>query len=115
VGPKRLSGLHAGFTNGSFQRRPALVRSVTALFTCSYGERTLYVRYCVQDVGERRLVRAAVVDPAGERVDQGLEFGGVDWFNNRRLHSAIGDVPPHEHETNYYAQHQPQPAAGVNA
>ncbi|MFE1027108.1 IS3 family transposase [Streptomyces sp. NPDC058818] len=39
----------------------------------------------------------------------------VDWFNNQRLHSAIGDVPPHEHETNYYAQHQPQPAAGVNA
>ncbi|MFE7762847.1 IS3 family transposase [Streptomyces sp. NPDC057438] len=39
----------------------------------------------------------------------------VDWFNSQRLHSAIGDVPPHEHETNYYAQHQPQPAAGVNA
>ena len=40
----------------------------------------------------------------------------VDWFNNQRIHTAIGDVPPHEHETNYYAQqHQPQPAAGVNA
>jgi putative transposase len=39
----------------------------------------------------------------------------VDWFNNQRLHTAIGDIPPHEHETNRYAQHQPQPAAGVNA
>ncbi|MFB8128641.1 integrase core domain-containing protein [Streptomyces mirabilis] len=39
----------------------------------------------------------------------------VDWFNNQRLHTAIGDIPPHEHETNFYAQHQPQPAAGVNA
>ncbi|MEU2288559.1 DDE-type integrase/transposase/recombinase [Streptomyces sp. NPDC013178] len=39
----------------------------------------------------------------------------VDWFNNQRLHTAIGDIPPHEHETNYYARHQPQPAAGVNA
>ncbi|GHI01721.1 putative transposase for insertion sequence element IS986/IS6110 [Streptomyces cellostaticus] len=39
----------------------------------------------------------------------------VDWFNNQRLHTATGDIPPHEHETNYYAQHQPQPAAGVNA
>ncbi|MFF4696461.1 IS3 family transposase [Streptomyces chattanoogensis] len=39
----------------------------------------------------------------------------VDWFNNQRLHTAIGDIPPHEHETTYYAQHQPQPAAGVNA
>ncbi|MFH9984058.1 integrase core domain-containing protein [Streptomyces sp. NPDC017179] len=36
-----------------------------------------------------------------------------DWFNNQRLHTAIGDIPPHEHETNHYAQHQPQPAAGV--
>ncbi|WP_398871123.1 integrase core domain-containing protein [Streptomyces mirabilis] len=39
----------------------------------------------------------------------------VDWFNNQRLPTAIGDIPPHEHETNYYAQHQPRPAAGVNA
>ncbi|KUN16700.1 transposase [Streptomyces antibioticus] len=39
----------------------------------------------------------------------------VDWFNNQRLHTAIGDIPPHEHETNYYSQLQPQPAAGVNA
>ncbi|MFF3918522.1 integrase core domain-containing protein [Streptomyces sp. NPDC001852] len=39
----------------------------------------------------------------------------VDWFNNQRLHTAIGDIPPREHETNHYAQHQPRPAAGVNA
>ncbi|GAA3481649.1 hypothetical protein GCM10018966_061800 [Streptomyces yanii] len=39
----------------------------------------------------------------------------VDWFINQRLHTAIGDIPPHEHGTNYYAQHQPQPMAGVNA
>jgi putative transposase len=39
----------------------------------------------------------------------------ADWFNNQRLHAAIGDIPPHEHETNYHAQHQPQPAAAVNA
>ncbi|MGW4547985.1 integrase core domain-containing protein [Streptomyces violaceorubidus] len=41
--------------------------------------------------------------------------GRVDWFNNQRLHTAVGGIPPHEHETNYYAHHQPQPAAGVNA
>lgn len=39
----------------------------------------------------------------------------IDWFNNQRLHTAIGDIPPHEHETHYYPQRQPQPAAGVNA
>lgn len=38
----------------------------------------------------------------------------VDWFNNQRLHTAIGDIPPHEHEINYYAQCQTQPAAGAS-
>lgn len=38
----------------------------------------------------------------------------VDWFNNQRLRTAIGGIPPHEHETNYCARHQPEPAAGAN-
>ena len=28
----------------------------------------------------------------------------VDWFNNRRLHSELGDVPPAEFEHDYYAR-----------
>jgi transposase InsO family protein len=28
----------------------------------------------------------------------------VDWFNNRRILSSIGDVPPDEYENNYYRQ-----------
>ena len=28
----------------------------------------------------------------------------VDWYNNKRLHSAIGHVPPIEHEQAYYEQ-----------
>jgi putative transposase len=28
----------------------------------------------------------------------------VDWFNNRRLHSQLGYVPPEEYEATYYAQ-----------
>ena len=28
----------------------------------------------------------------------------VDWFNNRRLHSSIGMIPPSEFEANYYTQ-----------
>lgn len=31
----------------------------------------------------------------------------VDWYNNRRLHSAIGDIPPAEAETNHCATRQP--------
>jgi putative transposase len=38
----------------------------------------------------------------------------VDWFNNKRLHTAIGGVPPAEFEAAYYAQIQPQPEAGPN-
>lgn len=38
----------------------------------------------------------------------------VDWFNHHRLHTAIGNIPPAEHEAVYYAQLQPQPAAGVS-
>jgi putative transposase len=28
----------------------------------------------------------------------------VDWFNNRRLHSACGDLPPTEYEHEHYRQ-----------
>ncbi len=36
----------------------------------------------------------------------------VDWWNNRRLHSSIGMVPPAEHEVTHYLQTAaPQPAA----
>lgn len=31
-------------------------------------------------------------------------LGWVDWFNNRRLLSSIGDIPPAEYEENYYRQ-----------
>ena len=36
----------------------------------------------------------------------------LDWFNTRRLHTAIGGVPPAEYEAAYYAQNQPDPEAG---
>ena len=30
----------------------------------------------------------------------------VIWFNNKRLHSEIGDIPPADFEANYYAHLQ---------
>ena len=32
-----------------------------------------------------------------------LTFNWLDWYNNQRLHSALGYMPPAEYETNYYA------------
>jgi len=32
--------------------------------------------------------------------------GWVDWYNSCRLHSTLGDVPPDEFETAYYAGHE---------
>jgi putative transposase len=39
--------------------------------------------------------------------------GYVDWFNHKRLHGAIGHIPPAEHEANYYAQTKPGLLAGA--
>jgi transposase InsO family protein len=38
--------------------------------------------------------------------------GWVDWYNNRRLHSTLGNVPPVEHEQAHYAalNREPHPA-----
>jgi putative transposase len=47
-------------------------------------------------------------------VDHPVDVGCVDWFNNHRLHSMIGNMPPVEYETAYYRHDQPvqQPLAG---
>jgi transposase InsO family protein len=35
----------------------------------------------------------------------------VEWWNQRRLHSAIGNVPPAEYEALYHRQHEASAAA----
>lgn len=34
----------------------------------------------------------------------------IDWYNNHRLHHAIGTIPPAEHEQAHYSQHRPTQA-----
>jgi putative transposase len=33
-----------------------------------------------------------------------ITFDWVTWYNNDRLHSYLGNIPPEEYERNYYAQ-----------
>jgi transposase InsO family protein len=33
-----------------------------------------------------------------------ITFERLDWHNNRRLHRALGDIPPAEFEESYYAE-----------
>jgi putative transposase len=40
-------------------------------------------------------------------------LGWVDWFNNRRLHGHLGDVPPTEFEDAYAAQHTDPDTVGT--
>ena len=53
------------------------------------------------------LFKAEVIWPNGPwRTVEEVEFATlewVDWFNNRRLLSSIGDIPPAEFEAMYYA------------
>jgi transposase InsO family protein len=35
----------------------------------------------------------------------------VDWWNRRRLHSAIDNVPPADYEARYYRHNEPAQAA----
>jgi len=45
-----------------------------------------------------------------------LEFAIIEWvhwYNTARLHGEIGDIPPAEHETNWYLQHTPVLTAGT--
>ena len=37
----------------------------------------------------------------------------IDWYNHRRLHSAIGDIPPAEHEQHWYRQQDLARRAGT--
>ena len=60
-------------------------------------------------------IRTTVFHEGPYRTIADVEFataGWVDWYNNRRLHSTLGNVPPIEYEQAHYAtlNREPQPA-----
>jgi putative transposase len=38
----------------------------------------------------------------------------IDWYNHRRIHTAIGNIPPAEQEAAYYTTHQPDKVLAAN-
>ena len=62
------------------------------------------------------LYKAELVGPQGPwRAVDDVELatlGWVDWWNTRRLHSAVGDVPPAEFEADWRAEARPGDARG---
>jgi putative transposase len=47
-----------------------------------------------------------------------VELATAEWverYNTARIHTAIGNVPPNEHEANYYAQNPATMPAGLNS
>ena len=60
-------------------------------------------------------VRTTVFHTGPYKTIADVEFataGWVEWYNNRRLHSSLGNVPPIEYENDHYAalNREPQPA-----
>lgn len=64
------------------------------------------------------LYKTELIKPGGPwRTRDDVEFATleyIDWYNNRRLHSEIGNLPPAEYEAIYYRQHHPTPAMALN-
>ena len=56
------------------------------------------------------LYKSELIDRQSWRSTEEVEIATleyIDWFNHRRLHGSIGDVPPAEFEAAYYASLQP--------
>ena len=69
---------------------------------------------CINGLYKAECIRTQVFHQGPYRTIGDVEYataGWVDWYNNRRLHSSIGMVPPAEHEQAYYAalNREPQP------
>jgi putative transposase len=61
---------------------------------------------CINGLYKTECIRTQVFHRGPYRTIGDVEYataGWVDWYNNRRLHSSLGMVPPAEHEQAYYA------------
>ena len=61
---------------------------------------------CINGLYKTECIRTQVFHQGPYRTIGEVEYataGWVDWYNNRRLHSSLGMVPPAEHEQAHYA------------
>jgi putative transposase len=61
---------------------------------------------CVNGLYKTECIRTDVFHQRPFRTIADVEYataGWVDWYNNRRLHSTLGMVPPAEFEAAHYA------------
>ena len=65
----------------------------------SLSERSNHIEQMLKESSSRFMY-----DPESQVRAGDMVFGThrVGWYNHRRLHTAIGDIPPIEHETTYY-------------
>ena len=70
---------------------------------------------CINGLYKTECIRTTVFHDGPYKSVSDVEFataGWVDWYNNRRLHSAFGMMTPVEYEQAHYAtlNREPQPA-----
>ena len=61
---------------------------------------------CINGLYKAECIRTTVFHDGPYKTIADVEYataGWVDWYNNRRLHSTLGNVPPVEYEQAHYA------------
>ncbi len=104
-----LSGLiHHSDRGGQYLSIRYTERLAEAGAVCSVGSRgDSYDNALAESVNG--LYKAEVIHRRSWRSLEQVELATaewVDWWNHRRLHSAINDLPPAEYEARYYHQHE---------
>ena len=69
-------------------------------------------RYKNEAVANNSPVRTGPLETLSDVEELTLDW--VDWYNNRRLHSFLGNMPPEEYELNYDAENGPSKNATAN-
>jgi transposase InsO family protein len=68
---------------------------------------------CTDEISATATFKAGLIHRQTWRTPDPVELAvvaWVGWYNRQRLHSAIGDIPPAEHENNHYCSNITPPS-----